>query len=441
MKLMYKTVILLATLIISASLMPIFAGEITLEECLTKADANYPEIKKYDLLRFTGDISLSDINKGWLPRVGIVAQGTVQNAVPSFPDVLEDVLDRMGQEIPGMSRWQYKAGVEVNQTIWDGGISKAERSKQRAATDASVAQLDVSVYRMHEKIIDLYFAILLAESQMKQAQESVNLIRANRERMQRMYKNGTATAADVAMLEAQEMAVGQQLTEAREAIRTYRDLLSLYIGEPLEGTALNEPSAEMPSSMESRRPELKLFAARDALSETSMSAVNASLMPKVGFFAQAYYGYPGFNYFESMTDRTPVLNALAGIKISWNIDAFYNRSNSIRKIALEKELTAADRELFLFNSRIQATQLADRTESMRAVMADDEKIVELRTTVREAAESKLQNGVIDATDLLSRITDENHARLNSVYHRIELLREIARLKYTLNNEEVSVNPQ
>ena len=36
-------------------------------------------------------------------------------------------------------------------------------------------------------------------------------------------------------------------------------------------------------------------------------------MPKIGLFAQAYYGYPGLDYFENMIHRDPSFNVLAGI--------------------------------------------------------------------------------------------------------------------------------
>ncbi len=65
-------------------------------------------------------------------------------------------------------------------------------------------------------------------------------------------------------------------------------------------------------------------------------------------------------------------------------------------------------------------------------MADDAKIIELRTNVRKAAESQLENGVIDATALLTKITDENQAKLTARFHEIQLIQEIYNLKYILN---------
>ena len=66
------------------------------------------------------------------------------------------------------------------------------------------------------------------------------------------------------------------------------------------------------------------------------------------------------------------------------------------------------------------------------MIADDARIVELRKNVRLAAESQLENSVIDATDLLRKITDETTAKLNQSTHEIELLQAVYRLKNTLN---------
>ncbi len=155
-------------------------------------------------------------------------------------------------------------------------------------------------------------------------------------------------------------------------------------------------------------------------------------MPRVGFFGQVYYGYPGFNTFESMMKRDLSFNALAGVKVSWNIDALYTRSLSKRKLAAASDMALADRELFLFNNDLQATSERAAIKGVLDVMADDARIVELRSNVRRSAESQLENGVIDTTTLLAKITDENQARLNAAYHEIQYLQYIHQLKNTLN---------
>lgn len=46
-------------------------AEVTIEQCVEKAVANYPAIKKYNLMAAANEIELSDINKDWLPRIGV----------------------------------------------------------------------------------------------------------------------------------------------------------------------------------------------------------------------------------------------------------------------------------------------------------------------------------------------------------------------------------
>lgn len=422
-----------AAMLLAAMLMPVHGNAaITLEECLDKARENYPLVAKYGLVEHTASIELSDINKSWLPRVGVYAQVTAQNKVPGLPEALHNVLAQMGQESRGIGLVQYKAGVDVTQTVWDGGASRAQRAVERARTNESQAALDVEMYAVRERVMSLFFGILLLDEQIARTENTVTLLRASRQLMESMLKGGVAMQSDVDMLEAQELSMVQQVTSARNAAKGYRDMLSLYVGENLDGEELVRPHAEMPADLESRRPELELFRARNLVTDARDAAVASSVMPKIGLFAQAYYGYPGLNYFDSMINRNLSFNILAGVKVSWSIDTFYTRGNSRRRLALAAESTDADREVFLFNNRLQATSQVDAIEGLRAVMADDNRIVELRTSVRRAAESQLANGVIDATALLAKITDENQARLTASYHEIELLQAIFQLKNTLN---------
>jgi outer membrane protein TolC len=69
---------------------------------------------------------------------------------------------------------------------------------------------------------------------------------------------------------------------------------------------------------------------------------------------------------------------------------------------------------------------------LQETLESDKRIVELRRSVRMAAESKLKNGIINVTDLIQKINDENTAEINKTTHEIELLQTIYRLKNTLN---------
>lgn len=407
-------------------------AETTIEQCVEKAMANYPTVRKYGLLEATKEIDLSDINKSWLPRIGIYGQATAQNVVPSFPETLAEVLDKMGQDVAGLGRVQYKAGIEISQTVWDGGASAARREMARARQATQQAATDVELYAVRQRVENLYFAILLTEEQISQCRITHGVLTANLDNLQSMLRNGTATQADADMVEAQLLTLNQTITQARSAASGYRKVLGLFTGESLDAVPLARPEATMPADTAPARPELTLFERRLAQNRVSDRMAEASLMPRVGLFAQAYYGYPGFDYFKSMMKRDLSLNMLAGIKVTWNIDAFYTRKNTSRSILTNARDIEADRETFLLNTRMQSAAQTEAIEGLRKVMADDARITALRANVRKAAESQMANGIIDATALLTKISDENMAKLNTKYHEIQLLQEIYKLKYILD---------
>ena len=415
----------------------LFAGirlsaQVTLEECVTLAQDNYPLIRKYDLLKQTKEVNLSDINKSWLPQINVYGQGTVQNETPSFPESLAGIISQTGTNISGLNEWQYKVGADISQNIWDGGTSKTKRKIEHAEDAERQAAMDVQLYAIRERVEDLYFGILLMDEQIEQTRNMQALLQSNLDKLRSMQKNGTAMQIDVDMVEAQYLSTNQQLIQAESASRSYRKVLELFTGKSLAGQELLKPDASIPQDLKPDRPELRQFEAQLLANEAKNASITASTMPKIGLFAQAYYGYPGFDYFESMMNRDPSFNILAGVKVSWNIGAFYHKKNDKRKLRLASDNIIVERDIFLFNTNLKTRSQLDRIDELKAVMKENDRIVQLRENVRKAAESQLDNGIIDATALLSKLTDEKQARLNASYHEIQLLQNIYQLKYTLN---------
>ena len=426
---MWKLYVILALSLLTG--IPLSA-QVTLEECVKLAQDNYPLIRKYDLLEQTKDVNLSDIHKSWLPQINVYAQGTVQNETPSFPESLTELISQTGTSISGLNEWQYKIGVDLSQNIWDGGASKSQRRMERAEDTERKAALDVQLYAIRQRVEGLYFGILLIEEQAEQTRAMHSLLQSNLDKLQAMLDNGTALQSDVDMVEAQCLGTAQQLTQAESTAKSYRKVLEIFTGKSIAGQELVRPDATLPQDLLPDRPELRHFEAQLQANEARNASITASLMPRIGLFAQAYYGYPGLDYFESMMNRDLSFNLLAGVKVSWNIGAFYHKKNDRQKLRLSSDHIAVERDVFLFNTSMQTRSQLDRIDELKAVMAKDDRIVELRQNVRMAAESQLGNGVIDATALLTKLTDEKQARLNASYHEIQLLQSIYQLKYTLN---------
>ena len=253
----------------------------------------------------------------------------------------------------------------------------------------------------------------------------------NERKLTSMVKSGTAAESDLKNVKAERLNVIQQATTLASHKRMLQTMLSTFCG--IEVNTVSKPAVEQASQQTTQRPEIRLFDAQLRLSDAQEKALDAAIMPKLGVFAQGFYGYPGYNMFEDMMRHNWSLNGMVGARLTWNIGALYTRKNDKAKIQLQRELTESNRDIFLFNTNLEQIQQNEEIARYQKLMADDEEIISLRSSVRKAAESKLSHGIIDVNDLIREINQENAAKLQQSMHEIEMLKQIYDNKYTLNN--------
>lgn len=404
----------------------------SLDECRRLAREHYPEIRQYDLIAQTEQYNLSNAARAWIPQVALSGQATYQSATPTYPEAFKTILQANGIEMAGIHRDQYKVSIDVSQHIWDGGKSRADKAIAKAEAEEQRSRVDVSLYDLQSRVDNLYFGILLLDERKAQTEVLIELLASNLARLQTYYKNGVAMQADVDAVEAELLAARQTLGQVESSRASYRRMLEIFIGQPLASDNLERPAMQQLQSRTLARPELALFDAQESILTAQRKAINVSLMPRFSAFAQVYYGYPGLDMFKSMVSSDWSFNAIAGVRMLWNIGAFYTKRNNLEKLNAAQKQIAVQRDVFLFNTEMQTTQDDGEIARLRQAITDDSRIVELRRRVRMAAESQLKNGVIDATDLLRKISDETAAALARSTHEIELLQSIYRLKTTLN---------
>ena len=404
----------------------------TLEECCNLAREHYPEIRQYDLIAETEQYNISNAARAWIPQVVLSGQATYQSATPTYPEAFNQMIAANGLDMSGVRKDQYKVVIDVSQNIWDGGQSKANREIAEAEATEQRSQVDASLYDLQSRIQNLYFGILLLDEHVAQTEILIEVLDANLNRMSTYYKNGVAMQSDVDAVEAELLTAHQALSQVEASRASYRRMLEVFIGQSLTDKTLTRPAMVEVASRTSAHPKLAMFDAQTDRLAAQRKAITASTMPRFSVFAQGYYGYPGLDMFKSMVSAEWTLNAIVGVRMSWNIGAFYTKKNNLNKLDVAERQISVQRDIFLFNTQMQSTQDDGEIARLRSALEDDNRIVELRRSVRMAAESRLENGVIDATDLLRKIADETTATLNRSTHEIELLQATYRLKTTLN---------
>ena len=408
-------------------------GAQTLEECQQAAERNYPLIRQYGLIEKTTALTVANIQKGWLPQVSASAQATYQSDVMAWPDEMRGMLGQMGLNFEGLKKDQYKVGLDVQQTIFDGGAIKSQKEIARKQGEVQTAQNEVNMYQVRKRVNEMYFGLLLIDEQIKLNSDLQELLSANEKKLASMVKNGTAAESDYQSVKAERLDVMQQGTSLQAQRNALVRMLSTFCGIEVKQAAKPVLSESVAQTQTVLRPELKTIDAQLRLADAQEKALDAALMPKLGVFAQGFYGYPGYNMFEDMMGHKWSLNGMIGARFTWNIGALYTRKNDKAKLNAQRSMFNVQRETFLFNNNLEQIQQNEDIERYRKLMADDEEIITLRSAVRRAAESKLSHGIIDVNDLVREINAENGARVQQTIHEIEMLKEIYNQKYTTNN--------
>lgn len=423
---MRKKLLLLSVL---AVLFPTVRAQ-SLEECRQAAEHNYPIIRQYDLIARTTELTVRNIQKAWFPQISVTAQGSYQNKVTAWPENLQGLFAQMGLQLQGLSRDQYKVGIDVRQTLFDGGAIGSRREIARGEGAVQAAQTEVDLYKIGQRVHEMYFGLLLLDEQLRLNADVNALLRSNEAQLAAMLKNGTASAGDFENVKAERLSAEQQQTELLSQRQTLQRLLSLFCGIPVD--SIRRPAVPNLPSGENKRPELRLFDRRLQLTAAQEKALDAQLLPQLGLFAQGYYGNPGLNLFEDMMKRRWSWNGIAGLKLTWNLSALYTHRNEKLKLRVQRELIENARQQFLFNNRLDETQQSENVRRFRAIAQRDGEIIALRTAVRKAAESKLAHGIIDVNGLLREINKENAAKTQQAIHEIDMLKAMYDLKFSHN---------
>lgn len=411
------------------------AGEVTLDSCRIWAQRNYPAIRQYELISKSEKYSVSNAARSWIPQVALSAQALYYSDQANMSEVWEalgltDMFKTLGKDIPDLylRKFQGKVQLDVQQTLWDGGMSVAGKQTAQADARQQKAQADVDFDQLESRVDNIYFGILLLDLQQEQLAQTDSLLQKNMERMRTLYNNDVILQSDLDAMEVEILTLGQKIDAVSYSRDAYRRMLCLITGRNLMADTLQVPKEPAEKAGEEQRAELRLLDAKIDYLLAQEKTVKSYSMPQFYAFAQGWYGYPKLNMFDSMQSSEWGLSAVVGVRMQWNIGAYYTQGNRLKTLRVNQEQVRVQKDIFEWNLQMQTAQEDAEITRLRRALEDDARIVELRRRVRSAAEVKHDNGAITTTELLQKITDESLAVSAQSAHRIELLKT----QYELN---------
>ena len=384
---------------------------LTLPQAYQLAQQHYPMIRQKDLVRQTASLTIDNISKGYLPQLTISGQATYQSEVTSVP------IKVPGIEIESPAKDQYKIQAELSQLLYDGGNTAAQKNVQKVNALVEEQKAEVELYKLKDRINQLYLGILLIDEQLKQVELVKKDVQLGINRVGAQVKNGTAFRSAQLTLEAELLKNDQRAIELKANRKGLVDVLGLFINRSLPVNVQLEQPAAVTTIQQERiaRPELRLFSYQDSLFKVQNQLISARNLPRTSLFVQGGYGRPGLNMLKNEFD----LFYIAGVRLNWGLGGLYTTKKERELLAVNQRMVNVQKDLFLLNTNTALQQQQAELDKLQQLIQTDQQIIDIRTQVKEASNAQLANGVITASDYLREVNAEDQARLLLITHQLQ----------------------
>ena len=396
---------------------------LSLDHCFERAKQHYPLIKQFTLIEKAKEYTIANAQKAYLPQLNIAGQASYQSAVTQIPIRLPNVA------IPTMSQDQYKLYGEVAQSITDLFTVKYQAEYIKANAEIELQNTTVELYKLRERINNLFFGILLMDEQVKQNELLKKDIQSGIDKTNVSIANGVALKSTADNLRAELWQAEQRSIELQSTRKGYAAMLALFINSPIDdNTVLAKPPRQMLRNS-INRPELKVFDLQQQSFHVQQKLITAKNLPRLTAFFQGGLGKPGLN----MLDNAFQAYYIGGLRLSWNITSFYTYKNELRMLVNSQNRVDMQRETFLFNTQLSLTMQNAAISKMQELIEADKRIIPLRESVKNTTQNQLSYGTATTNDYLLAVNAVDQARLSLILHEIQLLMTEYNMRTTTGN--------
>jgi outer membrane protein TolC len=384
------------------------------EDCLEQAVENSPRLLDKEIIDDQGRLIQENLANNWLPDMTVNGKFSYQSDVVS----LDFDIPGMSLTLPEMPHSQYALNLDVRQTIYDGGMTKRRKQYEASTTALQIQQVDVDIHALKSSITEIYFSALQLQENRNTLEIILDNLKSREKVMESALRNGILEEADLQLIQVEILKILQSLSEIDAKKLGLLQMLSIYTGEEHSSdTYLSTPYMEMIDNEGFNRPEFHVLDMQAEVLEAGKLLHSASRLPIVYAFGQAGFGMPGYNMLNDAFDTY----YMVGAGLQWKIWD-WNKSKREKQI-LEKKRDVLENTRSNLSMNLEA-QLLNQTEQMEHLenaLSLDDKMLKIRLDITKNANSKLDNGVISATDYLIILNEESSTRIRKTSHKLQLL--------------------
>ena len=416
---MYRT-ILLCLIIVHAFSVKAQQQAITLDECLTAAMKNHPLSAQNTIYAQSSELQRKNIDNGKLPQLNMNGQATYQN------EVIQLLFNIPGAPPPVIPKAQYKVSVDANQLIYGGGSIDAQENIEDYSRQINQLNNEAELYKMRERINQLYFGILLSDLNVGVIDNTVKDLNTRLTKVKASIKEGVMLPSAAEVLLAEILKAGQRLLEVKTQKRAIANTMQVLTGITInDSTAFAEPGINVDlSTYTNLRPEFGVFGLMQQKLEATKKLSISKDLPRLYGFGTAGYGNPGYNFFKEGS----AFFTTVGAKVTWNFWNWHQTSREKQILDLNSNILENQKNAYDMANKAQVQQyLADVVKADEMIKSDEE-IINLRKSITLSAASQLENGTLTATEFVTEQLAEEQALLTKNLHKMQLLQSKALYK-------------
>jgi outer membrane protein TolC len=387
------------------------SDSLSLELCLKTAERRSPLNDEIALSEESLVYKLKNLGTNWFPALSTNAQAQYNSETVDFSGLMKN----LPVSVPSIPLDQYKLWADINQQIYDGGMTKAQKSVEKASNQADIHQAEAALLGIKQQVNQAYFSLLLTRKSADVLQVSIDDLKERKKVVRAGVENGVLLRENLLAMDAEELRYRQRLLELNLTSQQLIKVLSILLDSTInENTGALLPMEPPVFDSKTERPEYLVFEKQKDRLQASEDLVTASDMPKLFAFSQAGYGRPGYNFVSQ--DLHGYYSVGVGLK--WN---FLNYGDSKRqKKIFEIQKGILDVKRKTFDDQLDIQLEAEKTNQAKydQLLVQDEEILRLRKAIASASFAKLTNGAITTTDYFTEVNNELLARLQFENHKI-----------------------
>jgi outer membrane protein TolC len=388
------------------------AIRLSLDSCQALALQHYPLLKQQALIARGRDYALDNLSKSIWPQLTVSGQAVYQSDVTSIPIKIP------GFDIKTPPKDQYKIYSEASASLTDWISLPLQKQLQSANSDLQQANLDAELFKLKDRVNQLFFNILLTDERLVQNEISQKDIDAGIARVESSIRNGTDYKSSLDKLRAELLRNRQKTIDLQGQRQAWVNMLGLLTGRDLGKTLVLESPPPPAPQQALRRPELRAFALKSNTSSIQDRLLGHRFIPKVSAFIQGGFGQPSpLNLISTSWSGY----YLAGLRLNWPLNSLYTLKNDRQQLQVDQLMNAAQQETFVFNTQYALRQQNDEVIKLQQLIASDQEMVDLRISVKNTAKVQLDNGIVTVSDYIREVDAEDLARQDRALHQIQLL--------------------